>query len=112
MNTQIFGILHILDYFVFIATTYGSQTFYATISDIHESTLTVKGMEINDINFRGEFNFSLVEETMITWRYTNISIEDLNLGDNISITFSGEILETYPVQIRQIERIQLLDDEK
>lgn len=94
------------------ATAHRSQTFYATISNIQDITLTVKGMEINDINFRGKFYFSVAEETMITWRYIDIPIKDLNVGDNISITFTGEILETYPAQITQVEVIQLLDDEK
>lgn len=93
-------------------TIYRSQTFYATISDIQDSTLTVAGMEINDINFRGDFRFSITEETIITWRFIDISIKDLNIGDNISITFTGEILESYPAQITQVECIQLLDDEK
>lgn len=85
------------------------QTFYATISDIQGNTLTVKGMEINDINFRRDFCFSVVEETRIMWRFTDISIEDLDIGDNIAVTFAGGILEE---QIGQVEMIQLLDDEK
>ena len=94
------------------APTLITQTFYATISDIQDDTLTVKGMEINDINFRGEFRFSVTEKTKIIWRYTDILIEDLEVGDHISVTFTGEILETYPEQIQQVEIIQLLDDEK
>lgn len=69
-------------------------------------------MEINDINFRGEFSFSVVENTKITWRYTDILLEDLEVGDHISITFIGDILESSPKQIQQVEVIQLLDDEK
>lgn len=88
------------------------QTFYATISEIQGNTLKVTGMEINDINFRGEFCFSLAEKTKITWRYTDISMEDLDVGDPISITFTGEVLETYPAKIQQVEAVQLLDDEK
>ncbi len=34
-----------------------SQTFYAMISDIQGSTLHVAGLEVNDINFRGDFFF-------------------------------------------------------
>lgn len=94
------------------APTIIPQTFYATISDIQGNTLKVTGMEVNDINFRGEFCFSIAEKTKITWRYTDISIEDLDMGDHISITFTGEILETYPVEIQQVEIVQLLDDEK
>lgn len=89
-----------------------SLTFYATISDIQNNTFTVTGMEVNDINFRGNFRFSIAEGTKITWRYTDISADDLDVGDNIAITFTGEILETDPGQIQQIEVIQLLGDEK
>ena len=88
------------------------QTFYATVSDIRDNAVTVTGMEVNDINFRGEFCFSVTEETEITWRYTDISLGDLEAGDNVSITFTGEVMETSPAQIQRVEMIQLLDDEK
>lgn len=88
------------------------QTFYATVSDIRDNAVTVTGMEVNDINFRGEFCFSVTEETEITWRYTDISLGDLEVGDNVSITFTGEVMETSPAQIQGVEMIQLLDDEK
>ncbi|MBC8537750.1 DUF3221 domain-containing protein [Christensenellaceae bacterium NSJ-63] len=93
------------------ATPTASQTFYAMISDIQGSTLHVAGLEVNDINFRGDFFFSVAEETSITWRYTDISLEDLDVGDRVSITFTGDILTTYPANITQVESIQLLDDE-
>lgn len=88
------------------------QTFYATISDIQDRTFTVTGMEVNDINFRGEFLFTAAETTKVTWRHTDILPEDLDVGDSVSITFTGDILESYPAQIQQVEMIQLLDDEK
>ncbi len=88
------------------------QTFYATVSDIRDNAVTVTGMEVNDINFRGEFCFSVTEETEITWQYTDISLGDLEAGDNVSITFTGEVMETSPAQIQGVEMIQLLDDEK
>ena len=88
------------------------QTFYATVSDIRDNAVTVTGMEVNDINFRGEFCFSVTEETEITWRYTDISLGDLEAGDNVSIAFTGEVMETSPAQIQGVEMIQLLDDEK
>ena len=88
------------------------QTFYATVSDIRDNAVTVTGMEVNDINFRGEFCFSVTEETEITWRYTDISLGDLEAGDNVSIAFTGEVMETSPAQIQGVEMIQLLDDKK
>ena len=102
-------------YFLGYKAAYGpmeSSPFYATISDIQNNTFTVDGMEVNDINFRSRFCFSIAEGTKITWRYMDISVEDLDVGDNIAITFTGEILETEPGQIQQVEVIQLLEDEK
>ena len=55
---------------------------------------------------------AIVEETKIMWRYTEITPEDLESGDHISITFTGEVLESYPAQIQQVDIIQLLDDER
>lgn len=94
-----------------MAAAVQAQTFYATVSDISDHTVTVKGMEVNDINFRGDFVLTVTEETKIVWRYTDIAFEDLDVGDHIAVTFSGEIMESYPAQIAQTEQIQLLDDE-
>lgn len=91
-------------------STLATQTFYATISDIQNNTFTVTGMEVNDINFRGSFRFTIADGTKITWRYTDISVDDLDVGDNIAITFTGEILEIDPGQIQQVEIIQLGDE--
>ena len=88
------------------------QTFYAEIKEINNNNVfLVEGLSVNDINYRGDFTFSVVEETKLEWRGTEISISDLKVGDNISITFDGEILDTYPAQIKQVIKIQLLDDE-
>lgn len=88
-----------------------SQTFYATITDIKDNRLTIKGMDINDINYRGEFCFSVGEETTIEWRGTTITVDDLEIGDMIAVSFTGEVLETYPAQLEMVDIIQLLDDE-
>lgn len=88
------------------------QTFYAEIKEINNSNLLVQGLSVNDMNYRGEFTFSVIGETILEWRGTEISLSDLDIGDNISITFSGETLDTYPVQINDVVRIILLDDEK
>lgn len=90
----------------------GTQTFYATIERINENHLTVKGMDVNDINFRGNFSFTITDDTVLEWRYTELTPEDLDAGDHISVTFSGLIQETDPAGISDVIRIQLLDDEK
>lgn len=88
------------------------QTFYAEIKEINNNNaFLVEGLSVNDINYRGDFTFSVVEETKLEWRGTEISVSDLKVGNNISITFDGEILDTYPAQIQEVIKIQLLDDE-
>lgn len=88
-----------------------TQTFYATILEIRENSLFVEGLEENDINYRGQFSLHLDDETEFTWRYTEISLEDLDAGDRISVTFSGGVAESYPAQIGDTEVVQLLEDE-
>lgn len=89
-----------------------SQTFYAEIKNINGANLLVDGLDVNDINYRGEFSFKIDEETKLEWRNTTIDISDFDEGDNISITFEGSIQETYPAKISDVVKIQLLDDEK
>ena len=87
------------------------QTFYAEIKENSDGNMLVEGLDVNDINFRGEFTFAVLPETELTWRYTPVSLSDLDPGDNISVTFTGEIMESYPAQIADVVKIQLLDDE-
>lgn len=88
------------------------QTFYATITSINDLNFEVKGLIVNDINYRGAFTFTVTTETKMEWRGTELSVSDFDIGDNISITFSGGIQEIYPARILDVFRIQLLDDEK
>ena len=93
------------------AGSYETETFYAVITDISSSSITVQGMEINDINFRGRFTFPVMEETSYQWRGTRISPKDLEEGNKISITFTGLVQETSPAWIQEVLKVQLLDDD-
>ena len=61
-------------------------------------------------NYRGEFVFSLAEETALVWRGTEIELSDLAVNDMVSITFAGEIQETYPARIMNVIKVQLLGE--
>lgn len=87
------------------------QTFYAVIKENNDGHMLVEGLDVNDINFRGEFTFTVLPETELTWRYTPVSLSDFDPGDTVSVTFTGEIMESYPAQIADVVKIQLLDDE-
>ena len=91
--------------------TIDQQTFYAEIKEITDNHFLVQGLTVNDINYRGEFTFSIMGETELLWRGAEIELSDLDVGDNIAITFVGEVLESYPAQITEIVRVQLLEDE-
>ena len=88
------------------------QTFYAEITDISGELFTVDGLEINDINFRGDFTFSIFTETELVWRGNKMRLDEFSIGDTIAISFTGAVQETYPGHIQDVIRVQLLDDEK
>lgn len=94
------------------APDYGQQTFYAEILEIDGDSLLVEGIPENDINFRGQFRFSIYGETALEWRYTEIEMADLDAGDLVSVTFTGAVQETDPARIQEVVKVQLLDDEK
>ena len=88
------------------------QTFYASVDQINGSSLAVTGLEVNDINHRGEFTFSVEKDTVLEWRHAPLTLAELEPGDTISVTYTGAVLESYPAQLQDVVRVQLLDDEK
>ena len=89
-----------------------SQTFYATIAEVQDSSLLVTGLEVNDINHRGDFSVPIGEGTRITWRYEAMDFSELKPGQTVSITYCGGVQETDPAGLTDVTWIQLLDDEK
>ena len=92
-----------------------ADVFYATIEEIREyngtTTVLVKGLDVNDINHRREYDFSIDDDTKLLWHGTKIEISDLKEGQNISITSTGEVLERYPAGLTKVTRVIVLDDE-
>jgi len=88
-------------------------TFYATVKDIDENEFLVNGLDVNDINNRGEVYFSIDSKTKLEWRHTEITPADLEIGDTISVTYTGEVQESYPRRIvNPVIMVTLLEDEK
>lgn len=85
-------------------------TIYATISQISGGKVRADGLEVNDINGRGSFSFTLSEDTPITWHHTKIALSALQKGDTIAITYTGDTKETSPVQLEQVVKVEVLDD--
>ena len=94
------------------------QTFYAKIESIKQYNdgsfhVNVKGLEVNDINYRGNFTFKVDDSIKMTWRGEEVKVTDLKEGSNISITFTDEIInEISPTLLEEVVKIQILDDER
>lgn len=87
------------------------QTFYASVENIGDNSLTVSGLDINDVNSRGKFQLTLTGHTLIEWNNTPIKLSDLKPGSRISVTYTGEVDESDPAQIKKVTKIKLLEDE-
>lgn len=89
-----------------------TETFYGRVIENTEDRMKVEGMEINDVNYRGEFVLAIDESTEFIWRSVELPRERLQKGDRVSVTFTGPVLETSPCQIQEVISVQLLEDEK
>jgi len=91
------------------------DVFNAKIKEIREhngmTTILIEGLETNDINHRGEFDFSIDNDTELLWNNTKIEVSDLKEGQDVSITSTGEVLESYPAQLTKVTKIIVLEDE-
>lgn len=92
-----------------------NNVFNARIKEIREyngiTTILIEGLESNDINHRGEFDFSVDNDTELLWKEAKIELSSLKEGQNVSITSTGEILESYPAQLTKVTKIIVLEDE-
>ena len=91
------------------------DVFNAKIKEIREyneiTTILIEGLETNDINHRGKFDFSIDDDTELLWNNTKIELSDLKKGQIVSITSTGEVLESYPAQLTEVTKIIVLEDE-
>lgn len=87
------------------------EMFYAKIKEITDKHILVEGLSVNDINYRGTYRLSIKDDTYIEWRGTELELEDLDIGDNIAITFTDEIIHAIsPTPLYEVKVIKLLDD--
>ena len=99
-----------------IVSKNNEDIFYASIEEINEyngvTSVLVKGLENNDVNHRGEFEFSIDDDTEILLRENKVGISDLKVGQKISITSTGGVLERYPVELIKVTRVIILNENK
>ena len=87
-----------------------APTFYAAITEVDDSLLTVEGLDINQINHRGTYWLHIAPETQIKWHGREIAFTDLHSGLTVSVTYSGPVMESSPAQIPNVHCVEVLDD--
>ena len=109
-------IISIIGYFLFIKKDRKifSQTFSANIINIEKNNdkvnLLVSGLDTNDINYRGNFTFSLNSDFIVYFENKKTDVSKLSVGDKISITFTDKLLkEISPIELNSITKIELLE---
>ena len=90
-----------------------TPTFYATIEEVEswgEGSLLVQGLEVNNWNHRSKYVLWNAKNADLVWHGTKIKFDQFKTGQTVSITFDGAVAESYPAQISNISRIEILDD--
>ncbi len=84
-------------------------SFYVLVVSVGNNSLNVCGLNtnLNDVNHVGLFTVGLSDDAEITGRVT--SFDDITAGDVAVITYDGEVMETYPVQISCATRVYVDD---
>ena len=96
-------------------TVEGSQSFQAVVEEINGNSILVRevdseqsGSEQNETASK-EYWLTVSEETGITRNGEQIELSALKQDDYVLIVYSGEVLETHPMQIPRVSEIRLLE---
>ena len=88
------------------------EVVFAETISVDNGYFHVKGLDVNDVNGRGEFTFFAKENTRLVWRGTEIPLSDFQSGDRIAFYYRGAVLESFPAHVQNVVMIKLLDDER
>lgn len=99
--------------YVFFISQEG-KTFTATIKKVSEyngiTSVLAEVEEENDLNLRGEFDFTIDADTVLLRKDQEIEISSLEVGQKVSITMEGEILEREPARLTEVTKVIVLED--
>ena len=86
-------------------TTPETYSFEATVQENTGSTVQVKGLSTNNVNYRGSFYLTISKNTVIEKNGAKIDISKLTKGTQVTVYYSGTIAETSPGQIFDVRKI-------
>ncbi len=86
-------------------------TVYALVIDASTDYhyLQLCELNVNGINHSGLCTASVNEDTELLNADGEISYEDISMGDIIALTYTGDVLESYPSQILGTTRVYVVD---
>lgn len=91
-----------------------SNAFTATIKKISEyngiTSVLAEAEGENDLNLSGEFDFTIDADTSLIRKDKEMQISDLEVGQKVSITAKGEILERDPARLTEVTKVMILND--
>ncbi|MCD7889239.1 MAG: hypothetical protein LUG23_04915 [Oscillospiraceae bacterium] len=80
--------------------------FYALVISVGDNSLAVCGLNTVDSNNEGLYTVGFSDDAEITGGVT--SFDEITAGDIVVITFDGEVMETYPLEISGATRIYVV----
>jgi len=83
-----------------------SASFRATVIRAESSGILVRGEDSNEINYRGEFWLTVSETTVLMRSGCVVSAVEFREGDPVTVTFTGPVMESYPMQISQVVSVR------
>jgi len=88
---------------------YSSLTFQGTIVSVSDNSILVEVTDNSIVN--GLYSVTISDNTKLRGTHLNyLSSQDLAIGDQVKIMFSGSIFESYPARIFTCYYIWILDD--
>lgn len=82
--------------------------FYALVLNVNGKHIFAEGLEINGLNNSGLFNFTVEEDTKVTYYGVEKTVSDICAGDIISVFSVGDVLESYPAKYLGVTRVSIL----
>ena len=87
--------------------------FYAKVLEARDNRLLVEGIAENDVNHRSRYVLTLRDpndkNAVLDENGNAIHLIDVPVGSLVRIAYSGLVLTTYPAQITDVTRIQVVE---
>lgn len=89
-----------------------NQSFMAKVKEVNIDSIKVKGIDSNEKDFRNKWFIISLKGTKLRWQNEKIKMINLNKGDSVLITFTGEATSTYPTTINNVSLLELKEEYK